>query len=252
MFNNIDYDSLSVIDRSIINYIVHNPEISSLMRVRELADATHVSPSTIIRFVKRVGYDSFTELKLDIHKNLVRDASVITSNLSQLSYKEPLVFESNFEEKIDKLVTRIAQAEVTFCVGIGSSGIMAEYFSRLLNSLGHLSLFYQDAGLPYFLGKDYSRETSNLIFFSTSGETRELVTTAQTIEPPLTYTISITNNSMNALAAETDLNIAYYVTLDRFIYNVDFTSQIPVVYIIETVIRKLHELANKKDILSKQ
>lgn len=241
MFDNLISDNLSEIDRSIIFYIINNPDLCSLMRVRDLAEATHVSPATIIRFVKRVGYDSFTALKVDIRKKLVEGNLHTAHHLSQHSHHEPMNFDADFDQKIDQLVKRLETSHVTYCVGLGSSGIMAEYCTRLLNTLGFVSLSSKDGHLPYFWSKDLKHQNNNLIVFSTSGETRELVGLVQNFgdRAPI-FVTSITNHNTNSLASVSDLNISYYITPDRLSLHVDLTSQIPALYIIETIIRKLH------------
>lgn len=42
-------------DLQIANYISNNQESVAFMRVRELAEKTHVSPATIVRFTKKNG-----------------------------------------------------------------------------------------------------------------------------------------------------------------------------------------------------
>lgn len=53
--------------------------------------------------------------------------------------------------------------------------------------------------------------------------------------------ISIINNTLSTIAKISDLNITYYVTAEFFEeYNI--TTQVPVVYILESMAREIHKL----------
>ena len=53
-------------DQQIAQYIVNHQEAVAFMRVRELAEKTHVSPATIVRFTKKMGFASFPELRVTL------------------------------------------------------------------------------------------------------------------------------------------------------------------------------------------
>ncbi|QIK68914.1 MurR/RpiR family transcriptional regulator [Erysipelothrix sp. HDW6C] len=243
MFDDLNLETLSDIDLSIISYIINNPQVASLMRVRDLADAVHVSPSTIMRFIERTGFDSFAALKVEIKQHLLSDKHRINvSKVKEINHSEPMVFGDDFEKKIQELATRIANARITYCVGMGSSGIMADYLTRLLNSIGYMSMASKDAYLPVLWNTELFNNDNVLLVFSTSGETREIAQMMQTLAKRRPYTASITNHHHNTVAHNSDLNIPYYIPKDRLSFHVDLTSQIPVMYIIETIVRHLHQM----------
>lgn len=242
MFEYLDYDSLSDIDLSIIKYILNNPELASLMRVRDLAQAVHVSPSTIMRFLEHVGYDSFMALRVDIKNKLIIDEELATAkNLTHINYNEQLKFGNNFEDSMDELAHRIANANITYIMGLGSSGIMAEYAHRILNSIGYNSYISKDGHLPILWNKDLFDENNVLLILSTSGETKEILKTLQHLPKARPFIVSITNHDQNSLSNISDLNIPYYIAKDRLSFHIDLTSQIPVVHIIETLVKVLHQ-----------
>lgn len=248
MFENVDINTLSDIDRSLIKYILNNLEIASLMRVRDLADAVHVSPSTVMRFLDHVEYDSFAALKVDIKQKLIDTKSLIDSkNLAKVNYTEHLNFDDDFESKIEELADRISEANITYLMGLGSSGIMADYCSRLLISIGYRCHVSKDGYLPILWNEQIFDHSNVILLFSTSGETKELMNVTKNLGDKRAFIASITNNNHNTIAVQSNLNIPYYITKDRLSFHVDLTSQMSVVYIIEALVRILHQRRIQSD-----
>ena len=61
------YDNLSKSDQAISNYLIENMDSAARLSIQEFAKNTKVSTATISRFAKKIGFDSFQDLKLAIH-----------------------------------------------------------------------------------------------------------------------------------------------------------------------------------------
>ena len=61
------YDNLSKSDQAISDYLIANIDSAARLSIQEFAQKTHVSTATISRFSKKIGFNSFQELKLAIH-----------------------------------------------------------------------------------------------------------------------------------------------------------------------------------------
>ena len=59
-------------EMEVVNYIVSHPKTAVKATIRELAELTYSSPSTIGRVCKKVGVDGFTELKIKLATELDR------------------------------------------------------------------------------------------------------------------------------------------------------------------------------------
>ncbi len=59
-------------EMEVVNYIVSHPRAAVKATIRELAELTYSSPSTIGRVCKKVGVDGFTELKIKLATELDR------------------------------------------------------------------------------------------------------------------------------------------------------------------------------------
>lgn len=60
------FDELTGSQKRIVEFIVRNPEQIAFMTLEKLAETIGVSPSTVVRFCYRLGYDGFTDLQSDV------------------------------------------------------------------------------------------------------------------------------------------------------------------------------------------
>ncbi len=124
--------------------------------------------------------------------------------------------------------------------GMGASGSLAGYGSRLLSDIGITSFVITD---PFHPMPARNMEDTVLIAISTSGEKSELISMVDGYKKRHIKIVSITNTNQCTLAKMSDINFAYYMPL---FYswppkNVpEMTTQIPPVYILETLMCKIY------------
>ena len=82
------------------------------------------------------------------------------------------------------------------------------------------------------------------IALSESGMTRQTVSIASQLQQRGAALVSITNNGNSVLAKMADCNISYHVT-EKMVNDRNVTTQIPVLYIIETLAKKLYNGKNQ-------
>lgn len=252
MFNLEKLRQASETDLQIANYISNHEESVAFMRVRELAEKTHVSPATIVRFTQKMGYSSFPELRLALKQKLSNKDYSLQQAQDEF-YLEDTLFPADFNQKIDTLITVLDQASFIHCLGTGSSSIMAQYAQQRFSSLGYRSIASVSAFVPYLSTKHEHKEDTIdevCLLFSVSGETPEILQLARSLSDTSIYSVSITNKEANTLATLCDLSISYDTTLNRQSFSVDMSSQLPVVYTIETLAKKLY--TKKYDSTSKE
>jgi DNA-binding MurR/RpiR family transcriptional regulator len=243
MFSNEIIASFNELEMSLYNYISQNSEKVAYMRIRELADETHVSTATILRFCRKLGCEGFSEfkvkLKMDVKGN--KKTVIKSSQQSVVEFFERTL-NGNLEKKIKEAARLVIEADNVIFIGIGSSGILAEYGARYFSSLGKFSLYIKDPHFPI-----HSKITSNsvTIALSVSGETNFTVTHLHKLKQEGSKIISITNNKLSTIAKISDLNIPYYVTEEVFEES-NITTQVPVVYILESLAREIHKLNGRK------
>lgn len=60
------YDELSKTQQRISNYIMENPEKACFQSLKDFSEAANASPVSVLRFVEKIGLDSYIELKKEL------------------------------------------------------------------------------------------------------------------------------------------------------------------------------------------
>ena len=61
-------DSMTPLESEIASYILNNKNVVTKLKIQELADILFISKSAIHRFVKKIGFNGFNDLKVSIAK----------------------------------------------------------------------------------------------------------------------------------------------------------------------------------------
>ena len=239
MFSSDIIASFNELETSLYNYIMQNSDKVAYMRIRELADETHVSTATILRFCRKLNCEGFSEFKVKLKIHFKENEKTVIKN-SQHSLVEffERTLKGDLEEKIKTAAELVDMADNVIFIGIGSSGILAEYGARYFSSLGKFSMYIKD---PHFPIHSKLRTNSVIIALSVSGETNFTITHLHQLKQEGSKIISVTNNKLSTVAKISDLNISYYVT-EEFIEEANTTTQVPVVYILEAMAREIYQL----------
>ncbi|WP_462412977.1 MurR/RpiR family transcriptional regulator [Neobacillus sp. Marseille-QA0830] len=239
MFSNDIIASFNELETSIYNYICQNGDKVAYMRIRELADETHVSTATILRFCRKLDCEGFSEFKVKLKMYLEKEpkTSVKSSQHSIVEFFERTL-KGDLDEKIKQAAELVTHADSVIFIGIGSSGILAEYGARYFSSLGKFSMYIKDFSFPIH---SKLRHNSVTIALSVSGENEFTVTHLNQLKQIGSRIISITNDKLSTIAKISDINIPYFVTEEYFEYT-NITTQVPVVYILESLAREIHRL----------
>lgn len=242
MFTNEVIATFNELEMLLYKYIMQNKEKVVYMRIRDLADESHVSTSTIMRFCRKLNCEGFSEFKVKL-KLLIdeKDNPTIRSSQNVLAEFFERTQNKKFISKLEDTARVISNAETVIFIGFGSSGTFAEYGARYLSSLGKFSMYIKD----WFVPIHTDLNNSITIALSVSGENDFTISHIQKLKEKGSKILSITNNSQSTIAKQSDLNISYYVT-EEFIANMNITTQIPVVFILEEMARKVYELSRKE------
>lgn len=239
MFSNEIIASFNELETSLYNYISQNSEKVAYMRIRELADETHVSTATILRFCRKLNCEGFSEFKVKLKMHVKQDkkATVKSSQHSIVEFFERTL-NGDLEEKIREAAKLVSSADNVIFIGIGSSGILAEYGARYFSSLGKFSLYIKD---PHFPIHSKLMVNSVTIALSVSGDNPFTITHLHQLKQEGSKIVSITNHKLSTIAKISDLNIPYYVT-EEYVEESNITTQVPVIYILESMAREIHQL----------
>lgn len=240
MFSYEVLQSFNDLEMLAYNYVMEHKEEVKYMTIRELAEAVHISTSTVLRFCKKTGCDGYSEFRVKFKLFLKEEKEkkrkqTIDYDIDELMYFFHTVTSTKYEEAITAVTQVIQEAKQLIFIGIGTSGILGKYGARYFSNLGKYSQYIED---PYYPISEDMEETV-VIALSESGKTQEVIKLAGRFKKHNAKILSITNGASCTLAKMSDYHLPYFVT-ERLIkdeYNI--TTQVPVIYLLETIGRRL-------------
>lgn len=240
MFSYEILQSFNELEMHVYNYIMEHKEEVKYMTIRELAEAIHVSTSTVVRFCKKLGCDGYSEFRVQFKMFLKEEKEnkkkqTVDNNIDEIMYFFHTVTSTKYEELISTVARVIQNARQLIFIGIGTSGILGKYGARYFSNLGKYSQYIED---PYYpIGTDM--EETVVIALSESGETQEVIQLVGRFKKHNCTILSITNGSSCTLARMSDYHLSYYVSKRLIKNEYNITTQVPVIYLLETIGRRL-------------
>ena len=140
-----------------------------------------------------------------------------------------------FQKNLNEAAEIVRAAKQVIFIGLGTSGILGKYGARYFSNLGKFSQYIED---PYYPVLD-GAEDAVVIALSVSGETEQVIEMVNRFKQNRCKIISITNRNSTTLAKISDFNLSYYVMESDIGNHVNTTTQVPVVYLIEAIGRRL-------------
>ncbi|MDD2981384.1 MAG: MurR/RpiR family transcriptional regulator [Hespellia sp.] len=237
MFTTEIIKSFNELEMIVYNYVMKHRSEVVYMTVRELAQEAHVSSSTVVRFCKKCGYDGYAEFKVKLKIYLQdRDKEEIRDSRAEIYHFFKSVDTQENEVKLQAAMKIIKSAKQVIFVGIGTSGILGSYGARMFANVNKFSLSLSD---PFYPITDGMSEDTAVMALSVSGETINTITTVNQFREKKCKIISITNDNMSTIAKLSDVNLNYFVTEKRIERSVNLTTQVPVVYLLDEMTRRL-------------
>ena len=185
-----NYDRLSISEQQAIDYLMKQDNIEHTT-LKEIKQAVLVSSSTVIRACKKLGYNTFIDLKYDLKmsKELAKNNNATSSNFI-------------FADKIIN-VRRI------FCLGSGSSYMVMSDFNRKLKLI---NLWSNDYFEHYSIKRipDICTKDDVILVFSLGGNTAVINDCVLAAKQNGATILSITSLTNSPLAKMSDHLIKVY------------------------------------------
>ncbi|MDI7492999.1 MurR/RpiR family transcriptional regulator [Cronobacter dublinensis] len=237
MFTHSAVASLNNLEMMVYNFVVKNRDKVMYMTIRELADAAGVSTTTVLRFCRKLNCEGYSEFrvrfKLYLEQNEPQQANFGASEI--ISFFRS-VNNDEFDALLEEAVDIILESERIIFVGAGTSGALAKYGARFFSNVGKFSNHIDD---PYFPVTNDMAKNALAIVLSVSGETEEILRFASQFSLHRCKVLSVTSHENSSLAKLADFNLSWHVPQTRIAGVYDITTQIPAIYILETLGRKL-------------
>lgn len=228
-------------ERILFEYVVQNIHSVQDMSIRTFAENCYVSTTTIIRFVRKLGFDGYRHftnvLRVTCHS---MDEHVIPGILEKNTYSEEYL--KNIIESVRVLTQKdinlfisCLQKDVTiYFLGCGLSKVTAYYAYYIFTVMAYKTYLPQQSFEIDSMLKNI--QDNDVIFvFSISGDSPEIINIIERAHMKCKPIVaSITWSGNNLLQNLTDID--FYVFSDQVKYNnTDITSRISMIAIVELI-----------------
>ncbi|MFS0984544.1 MurR/RpiR family transcriptional regulator [Enterococcus durans] len=213
-------EEYSSAEKKLADYIINNVEKIPTMTANELAESAGLSAPTVVRFSKKIGYQSLTDFKINISTELqtgiYEGFSDIQPNESFYSIKNKLGNNAQVairetvdvlkEEKIQEVVQSLEGAETVFLYGVGASSLVVEDIVQKWSRVGKPIIFEKD--IHVLLPQLVSNETKKVLWLiSNSGNTADVVAVGEIAKDLGIPVIALTQFGTNHLSRIADVVI---------------------------------------------
>ena len=213
------YHDLSKGHKRIANIVLREPSKAKDYSSARLANAAGVSESTVIRFVKNIGYESFSEFKNAIshsiqsqmkqeEKIVVPTSGVMRSNVYKRTLATDIANIKHTLNHIDAhtfsdLVKMLIKPKRKFIVAFGNDVLPAKLlYDNFVTMFDDVTLITSSD--DYFAKLLSLASADQVIIFSISDKSRELQGLAQYIKSKRTQIVIIANHASSPLAEYAD------------------------------------------------
>ncbi|WP_419057636.1 MurR/RpiR family transcriptional regulator [Enorma massiliensis] len=250
------YDGLTPTDQRIANYILEHRARIPDMTMREIANECQTSSPTVSRFVKRIGYENFAQMRLELARtesSLSRDYLLgsTTGSISFDRFNESLRFIlsckttelTDTAEQIDPatikaVIDLLLEADTVLITGVGNTLSVAANMAFKLRHLGVRAI--APSTTEYAASYSFMMTDRDvLVIISSSGISKRLGKIFDNAEDNGTPVVLITSNPQSSFVKRSKHVIMAYQRDRLFAYGVPFSHN-SVNFVIEVLFLFLH------------
>lgn len=253
MFTPQQIKKLNEVEMEMYHFSMNNKELVPYLTIREFASKVYSSPTSVLRFCKKIGCEGFSEFKVFFKQMLENEQSVVSySDDKDGLFQDFLtkVETPHFAKKIRTGVSLLKSGGGIHCVGAGPTGSIALYASTHLSAVGYFATYIDE----YYMNTATHLPSDIYLLFCVSGEDIDLIKFAKKVKKYNGKILLISNSNYSSLSEMSDVVIAYNLYYAKSLqktpvtfsghenmdYVVDsFSTQLPVVYLIETLAKSL-------------
>ena len=250
------YDGLTPTDQRIANYILEHRARIPDMTMREIANECQTSSPTVSRFVKRIGYENFAQMRLELARtesSLSRDYLLgsTTGSISFDRFNESLRFILSCKTTeltdtaaqidpatIKAVIELLLEADTVLITGVGNTLSVAANMAFKLRHLGVRAI--APSTTEYAASYSFMMTDRDvLVIISSSGISKRLGKILDNAEDNGTPVVLITSNPQSSFVKRSKHVIMAYQRDRLFAYGVPFSHN-SVNFVIEVLFLFLH------------
>ncbi|MCK9252033.1 MAG: MurR/RpiR family transcriptional regulator [Clostridiaceae bacterium] len=240
-------NSLTPKEKKVASYILEYPAEVVGHSIEELARISQVSISTVVRLCKSLGYSGYKELLRMLSTDLVlmqqdsitytdvRPGDSIDMIVRSVSMSNTKAIENTLsvldEKELLRAIDVICQAERVDFYGVGSSGNVALDANNKFMRINKISIASQDPHVQ-ILSATTLKAGDVAVLISYSGETMDILETAEIVRQSGATIISITRLGKNPLSELADIRL-YSSSVEGMVRSGAMSSRIGQLNIID-------------------
>lgn len=211
------HDYVGVSERTVAEYLLDHPNVVLDHNIREIAALIYVSPSTIVRLCKHLGFEGYREFRqaliyeLALYQNNNKSAKTdieqgdsMESIVEKITYRNIASLEETLNlvdvEKLKKCVELICNQRNVLIFGIGASLCVAKDAYLKFLRVNKPCFVVEDVHSQFVLAQNSTPQDVGIII-SYSGETKEMAKCLEYMKLNQTPTIAITRFAKSTIAS---------------------------------------------------
>lgn len=203
---NQNYDILTANDREIANTIFRDRDAVREMNSTQLAGYLHISRTTLVRFMKKLGIRTFAEFKLLLAREERAPADQVF-HMQDIADNYHAMIDELKRHDYRRICEMIAQAGTVYLYGSGNEQkAIAEEFKRIFLIFGKCCIDLFDYGEVEFARERFKNDDL-FIAISLSGESADALKVMRCVRASEIRTASLTRWDNNSLAGMCEENL---------------------------------------------
>ncbi|MBU3092104.1 MurR/RpiR family transcriptional regulator [Clostridium sp. CM028] len=211
-----NYDSFTDSEKLIANYLLETKKSIISMSAKDIAYTTKTSAPTVVRFAKKIGFNSLNEMKLKLSINLDKmdqdigfqylDKDLGTKNIIHvIKNSVDSIMEQTVrflkEDELDNAIELLINAKNIYVFSVGVSALVGQDLYYKLSRINKRCISHTDTHLQ--ITSSILMEPGDVaIAISYSGETREVIKCVENAKKRKVPVIAITKASVNNKIAD--------------------------------------------------
>ena len=242
-----NYESFTDSEKLIADYLLETKESIITMSAKNIASITKTSAPTVVRFAKKMGFNSLNEMKLKLSISLdKKDQSTqfqylkgdlgtksiiyaIKDSMDSIMQQTVSVLK---EEELDKAIELLINAKNIYIYSVGVSALVGQDFYYKLSRINKRCISHIDTHLQMTTSV-LMQPGDVALAISYSGETKEVIICAQNAKKKGIPVIAITKASINNNIADLSDVVLHVPEVEKSLREGAISSRISQLAIID-------------------
>lgn len=237
-------------ERRVAEVIIDSPELIVESSAEQLAAATGIARTSVIRAAQRLGYPGYSQLRIAVSRQLVVDRAPVAAapgmlgalraDIELLASRLPESLGLLREEDIERAVELLAGSPRTLCLANGLSGPLAADLAMRLASLGLRAEYLADA-IGQQVNARHLAEGDVLMVLSGSGANELTLRSVRAARATGAKIIAVTSFGSSPLTELADFSLVIASVQGTFRDELEHTSRIGHAVFLDALVLRVGE-----------